>query len=248
MHSEQEKTTTSTASHASQHKGVNTQRIIGITGGIGSGKSRVASFLAEEHNLPLINLDHVCRNLLQPGKAGWQALRSLLPKAYFNTTGELDRQYFRQQLFTDAALRIRVDATLHPLARQEMKTQVARFQGPVLVEIPLLFEAGWQEYVDLILVVYAEDTVRVQRIMERDHVTEEQAQQAMASQQCLRQKAASADHVINNSESWDQTCLQLRQFAETYEELLNRLEDMELNAIADARKGQERIRVKLDEL
>ena len=197
-----------------QENRVNTQRIIGITGGIGSGKSRVSSFLAQEYNLPLINLDHVCRDLLQPGRAGWQALCSFLPKTYFNATGELNRQYFRQQLFTDSALRNRVDALLHPLARQEMKNQTARFQGTVLTEIPLLFEAGWQDDVDIILVVYADTTVRLQRIMERDNVTEEQAQQAMAAQQCLRQKAASANHVINNSESWEQTCLQLHQFAE----------------------------------
>ncbi|MCI5150721.1 MAG: dephospho-CoA kinase [Candidatus Electrothrix sp. MAN1_4] len=212
MHIEQEETTTGSSS---QHNRVNAQPIIAITGGIGSGKSRVSSFLAQEYNLPLINIDHVCRELLQPGKAGWLALRSLLPKTYFNTSGELNRQHFRQQLFTDSALRDRVDATLHPLARQEMKNRIARFQGPILVEIPLLFEAGWQDDVDVILVVYADEDIRIQRIMERDNVTEEQAQHAVAAQQCLREKAASADYVIDNSGSWEQTCLQLHQLAET---------------------------------
>ncbi|MCI5157085.1 MAG: dephospho-CoA kinase [Candidatus Electrothrix sp. AUS1_2] len=225
------------------------QQIIGITGGIGSGKSRVASFLSEEYNLPLINLDQVCRDLLQPRKAGWQALRHLLPDQYFKENGEVDRPYFRRQLFADTSLREQVDAALHPLARQEMEQRIRDVTGnivpiaqdavganpcvrpgiqdtdrpgrhrglplrnefPVLVEIPLLFEAGWQDDVDVILVVYAEEDVRMQRVMERDQVTAEQARQVIAAQQCLREKAASADYVIDNSGSWEYTCSQIQQ-------------------------------------
>ncbi|MCI5226123.1 MAG: dephospho-CoA kinase [Candidatus Electrothrix sp. AX2] len=191
------------------------QRVIGITGGIGSGKSKVASFLSQEYNLPLINLDTLCQILLQPQHAGWLALHSLLPATYFTPQGELDRQYFRQQLFTNSALRRQVDAALHPLARQEMNKQIKRFDGTVLVEIPLLFEAGWQESVESILVVFASTKVRVQRIIQRDNVSEKEAQNALAAQQCLRQKAAAADHVVDNSGSWEQTCLQLQELANT---------------------------------
>ncbi len=199
------------------------QQIIGITGGIGSGKSKVCAFLAEEYNLSLLSLDIICRDLLQPQEAGWQALRALLPDAYFTQKGELDRQLFRQQLFIDSALRSQVDTVLHPLARQAMEQQIASLitgldagpdvngPGPILVEIPLLFEAGWQESVDMILVVYADTTVRVQRIMQRDRVNEEQAKKAVAAQQCLREKAAAADHVIDNSGPWEQTCLQVQE-------------------------------------
>lgn len=196
------------------------QQVIGITGGIGSGKSRVCTFLAEKYNFPLLSLDIICRNLLQPQKAGWQALRALLPDAYFTPNKELDRQRFRQQLFVDSALRSQVDTVLHPLARQEMEQQIASLitglitgfgPGPILIEIPLLFEAGWQESVDMIIVVYADTTVRLQRIMQRDRVSEEQAKKAVAAQQCLREKAASADHVIDNSGLWEQTCSQVQQ-------------------------------------
>ncbi len=121
--------------------------VIGITGGIGSGKSRVCTFLSEQYKFPLLNLDIICRDLLQPQKAGWQALRAFLPDAYFTQNNELDRQFFRRQLFTDSALRNQVDTVLHPLARQAMEQQVASLiadaglDGPILVEIPLLFEA-----------------------------------------------------------------------------------------------------------
>ncbi|MCI5124614.1 MAG: dephospho-CoA kinase [Candidatus Electrothrix sp. AR5] len=199
------------------------QQIIGITGGIGSGKSRVCAFLSEQYKLPLLNLDIICRDLLQPQEAGWQALRALLPDAYFTRNKELDRPFFRQQLFADSALRSQVDTVLHPLARQEMEQQVASLisgldaapdaglNGPILIEIPLLFEAGWQESVDMILVVYADTTTRLQRIMQRDGVSEEQAKKAVVAQQCLREKAASADHVIDNSGHWEQTCSQVQQ-------------------------------------
>ena len=190
------------------------QRVIGITGGIGSGKSKVSSFLSQEYKLPLINLDTLCRALLQPQHAGWLALRSLLPTTHFNAEGELDRQYFRQQLFTDPALRAQVDASLHPLAQQEMNNQIARFQGPVLVEIPLLFEAGWQEHVDFILVIFASTKVQLQRIIERDHVSTQEAKDALAAQQPLREKAAAADHVIDNSGSWNQTCKQIQELVQ----------------------------------
>ena len=191
------------------------RRVIGITGGIGSGKSRISSFLAKEYNFPLINLDSICRDLLQPREAGWLALRNLLPDPYFTRDGELDRQYFRRQLFADSSLRAQIDTALHPLARQEMEQRITPLQGPIIVEIPLLFEAGWQDDVDLILVVYAEMAVRIRRIMDRDQVSEEQVQQAIAAQQCLREKAARADYVIDNSGSWEHTCMQLQQTVKT---------------------------------
>jgi dephospho-CoA kinase len=195
------------------------RQVIGITGGIGSGKSRVCSFLAEKYGFPLINLDSVCRDILQPQKAGWQALRDFLPDKYFRENGEIDRRHFRRQLFADSALRSRVDAVLHPLARRETEQRIAGviagpdadFDGPILVEIPLLFEAGWQGSVDLILVVYADISIRLQRIMQRDRVSEEQAKKAVAAQQCLREKAAAADYVIDNSGPWERTCSQIHE-------------------------------------
>ncbi|RWX50914.1 dephospho-CoA kinase [Candidatus Electrothrix marina] len=199
------------------------QQIIGITGGIGSGKSSVCSFLSEEYRFPLLSLDIICRDLLRPQEAGWRALRDFLPDAYFTRKGELDRQRFRRRLFADSALRSQVDTVLHPLARQEMEQQIASLitgldagpdaglNGPILIEIPLLFEAGWQESVDMIIVVYADMAVRLQRIMQRDQVSEEQAKKAVTAQQCLREKAASADHVIDNTGLWEQTCSQVRE-------------------------------------
>lgn len=189
--------------------------VIGVTGGIGSGKSRVCAYLAERCRLPLIDLDAVCRQLLLPQAPGWLALKQLLPDAFFTGTDELDRQALREAIFADAALRHEIDAALHPLARREMNGQIAQLNAPaVLADIPLLFEAEWQDSVQLIVVVYAELPVRLRRIAERDGVTQHQACAAAAAQSCLLKKAALADKVIDNSGDWRHTCLQLDRLAE----------------------------------
>ncbi len=185
--------------------------VIGITGGIGSGKSRVCDFLKKYCQLSVINLDVICKELLMPDEPGWLALRNILSADFFNASGGLERKTFRNALFSDAGLRNRVDVVLHPLARLEMNKRVSLRDGPVLAEIPLLFEAGWQDDVQVIIVVYANNPVQLQRIIQRDHVSEEQAGKSVSAQQCLAEKALLADHVIDNSGDWRNTCMQLKQ-------------------------------------
>lgn len=187
--------------------------LIGITGGIGSGKSRACRFLADLVGWPLLDIDQICRALLQPDMPGWLALRQALGRAFF-TAGELNRPKLREAIFADAALRQQVDCLLHPLAQQAMLQQAGQQNTPlILAEIPLLFEAGWQDSVSQIVVVYADETVRLRRIMERDQVSEEQAWRAIAAQMPLADKARLADHLIDNSSVWESTCAQLRHVA-----------------------------------
>jgi dephospho-CoA kinase len=162
----------------------------------------------------VVDLDRICRQLLVIGAPGWLALKEIVDDHFFTVSGELDRIAFRKALFADDELRSRVDALLHPLARKEMAEQVSRHSGPVLVEIPLLFEAGWQEDVQLIVVVYADPEVRVQRIVSRDNVSAEQARNEICAQYSLAEKALQAHHVIYNSGSWQETCLQLCHLAD----------------------------------
>ncbi|WP_417914909.1 dephospho-CoA kinase [Candidatus Electronema sp. JM] len=190
--------------------------LIGITGGIGSGKSRVCRFLADLCGWPLLNLDQICRELLLPEMLGWLALRQALGRGFFTAAGELNRPKLREAIFADAALRQQVDSLLHPLAKQAMLQQAAQQITPlVLAEIPLLFEAGWQDSVSRIVVVYADEAVRLRRIMERDQVSEEQARRAIAAQMPLEDKAQLADYLVDNSGDWEETCGQLRQVAES---------------------------------
>jgi dephospho-CoA kinase len=186
---------------------------IGITGGIGSGKSRACSYLAALCGLPVIDLDQICRQLLDTGQPGWQALREALGRDFFISSGALDRKRLRQALFADEQLRSTVNSLVHPLARDEMSRRISRVGGMVLVEIPLLFEAGWNEDIERIVVVYADPTICCRRVVQRDHVSFQQARQAVSVQRCLLEKALQAHHVIDNSGCWTESCLQLRHLA-----------------------------------
>ena len=187
--------------------------IVGITGGIGSGKSRVCQYLAEICHLPVVNLDIICKDLLAKGAPGYQALQKELGEVFFTLSGELDRVLFRTAIFSDRKLRQQVNSILHPLARQEMLRQISGLSGTVLIEIPLLFEAGWQGDVDYIVVVYADDDICCQRIVQRDSVVKDQAVNSIAAQHSLADKARQADVVIDNSGHWVDTCHQVNVFA-----------------------------------
>ena len=185
--------------------------VIGITGGMGSGKSRVSRCWAKKFHLPLVDLDQVCRQLLEPGQSGWKALRSLLGVSFFS--GQvLDRKRLRQALFDDSDLRHQVDATLHPLARQAMIgccRDLSRDHGMILVEVPLLCEAGWQADFDRIVVVWAGLQTRCARVMRRDSVDRREALRAIESQMDLFEKVLEADHAIDNGGPWVLTYLQV---------------------------------------
>lgn len=186
---------------------------IGVTGGIGSGKSSVVAFLAKRHQAPLISADDVCRQLVQPDHLGWQDLRRLLDAGFFHPDRTLNRVLLRERIFTDPGLRHKIEAVLHPLARQEINCFVenAKSNGArsVFVEVPLLYEAGWQGDFDSVIVVYADQKSCIRRIMARDKVGEIEAKSIIHAQWSLAEKALLADHVIDNSGSWVETCLQL---------------------------------------
>lgn len=181
--------------------------ILGVTGGIGSGKSSVSRLLAAYCPAPLIDVDQCCRNLLEKGQPGWQALHVAFGARYELPDGSVDRPKFRAALFADPALRREVDALLHPVALNRMREELAKLGGVslALVEVPLLYEAGWQKHMDAVLVVFARRAVQCRRVMRRDGVSGKQARQALAAQMDLREKARLADYVIENNGAWAET-------------------------------------------
>ncbi len=184
--------------------------VLGITGGIGSGKSCVSRLLASYCLVPLIDVDQCCRRLLDINQPGWLALRSEFGEVLFLEDGTVDRVALRERIFNDAETRLQVDALLHPLAREAMREQVGPQQAPlILVEIPLLYEAGWQGEVDAVLLVFARRGVQCCRIMRRDGVSRRAAAQAIAAQMSLKEKAERAEYVIDNSGTWASTRAQV---------------------------------------
>ena len=187
------------------------RRPLGVTGGMGAGKSSVAGFLRDRFGLAYIDADLVCRELLTPGESGWVAVTSALGDSFVDAAGNINRPRLREAIFKDASLRKQLDDLLHPLARQRMHQMLALLpdQGRCLVEVPLLYEAGWEDEFDHIVVVYASPASCQQRLMQRDRIDAAAAQQALAAQLPLAEKALRAEHVIDNSGPWSETCLQL---------------------------------------
>lgn len=180
--------------------------LLGITGGIGSGKSAVSRLLAAYCLKPLVDVDQCCRHLLDVGQPGWQALYDHFGARFLQADRSVHRALLRDRLFADPDFRHRIDSLLHPLAREALAREAQQTPATaVLVEIPLLYEAGWQSDVDAVLVVYARKGRQCRRIMQRDGVSRRQAAQAIASQMPLATKAAQADYCIDNSGSWVRT-------------------------------------------
>ena len=188
--------------------------LIAITGGIGSGKSSISCFWAAYAKLPLVDIDQLCRELLEVDMPGWVALRANLEGSFFGTDGSLDRVRFRSAIFNDNELRKTVDQLLHPLALDLLFIKVAGLEGLVLVDVPLLFEARWENKFERTVVVYADQQTCCRRVTSRDNIIAKEAAKAIFAQMAIGEKAMLADHVIDNRYCWLQTRLQVVHLAE----------------------------------
>ncbi|PIE58597.1 MAG: dephospho-CoA kinase [Desulfobulbus propionicus] len=177
-----------------------------VTGGIGSGKSCVARLLAGYCNVPLIDIDACCKDLLVPGRPGWLAVQGAFGSTFFTPDGHVDRPRLRAELFANPGLRVELDALLHPIARDRLRNEIAQYEQTMLfVEVPLVFEAGWEDDFAAITVVTAGPAVQVSRTRERDGVSGQQVKQSIEAQMTLEKKVALADYVIDNNGSWTDT-------------------------------------------
>lgn len=190
--------------------------VVAVTGGMGSGKSSVAAYLGEIGGARGLSADALCRQLLEPGAAGWLAVRTAFGERFFLADQRIDRSLLRTVLFADREFRQRLDALLHPLVRDEIAGCLARASGQpsgkqtrFVVEVPLLYEARWEHDFSRVVVAYADEKTCLRRLMLRDRISEAAAVKAMGTQMPLADKALLADYVIDNSGSWSDTCLQV---------------------------------------
>ncbi len=189
--------------------------VVGLTGGIASGKSSVCRWLMEHGGLTGINADELVAELLKAGGEGWRQLRLWLDPAFFFSDGRLDKPMLRREIFNNISLRRRVESCLHPLVLTAIRERVTAIpvsnQRPMLVEVPLLFEAGWQVFFNKVILISAADDVCLSRLRARDGVTEEEARLALKAQISLAEKRRWADYVIDNSAEWPKTVIQLEK-------------------------------------
>jgi len=173
---------------------------VGLTGGIGSGKSTVGQLLAAV-GAALIDTDLIARQLTLPGGAAIDSIARTFGPQLIAADGALDRARMRDLVFGDAGAKQQLEAILHPLIGLETERQAAAAQGaPALVfDVPLLVESGrWRAKVDKVLVVDCSEATQVERVVRRSGWTREAVQAVIASQASRRQRRASADAVIFN--------------------------------------------------
>jgi len=175
--------------------------------------------LASMLNCDHIDADEICRRLLEPHAEGWQELVRISGTKYLAEEELINRSFLRQELFTRPELRQKINRAIHPLVRREIITQMDSIiasdsTARVLVEVPLLYEVGWEDLFDTIIVVYADYKTCCNRLMDRDGMARETAMIEMESQMPLDDKVVKADHVIDNSGILSDTNNQVKHLAE----------------------------------
>lgn len=188
--------------------------VIGLTGGIACGKSTVAKRLKEKYQAPLLDTDRIAWDMSAPGEPLWQSYvdrygqeKALLPN------GQLDREAIGKIVFSQPEERIWVDRMSHPLIKEEVRCRLKRCreagQRVAVVDVPLLFEAGWEPLVDEIWVVYVDEATQLARLIERNQLPEALARQRIASQMPLAEKKRRAGVVIDNTGGLEATLAQV---------------------------------------
>lgn len=189
-------------------------RKIGLTGGIASGKSQVATILADMLDCAHIDADRICRQLLEPDGEGWLEFSRVFGTKYLTESRRVDRVLLRRDLFSDDGFRQKVNDIIHPLVKNSIVAQMENIVASgsfarVLVEVPLLYEVQWEDLFDTVIVVYADYETCLKRLMERDGVERPVAAKELESQMPLSEKVIRADHVIDNSGMLSDTTLQV---------------------------------------
>ena len=173
---------------------------VGLTGGIGCGKSTVADLFAAR-GASIVDTDQIAHSLTAPNGAAMPALVAAFGADYADARGALDRKKMRELVFSDAAAKAKLEAILHPRIRQATLAAAAEATGSyVIFAVPLLVESGgWVERVDRVLVIDCLESLQVARVMARNGLSEEQVKAIMATQATRAMRLAAADDVIDNN-------------------------------------------------
>ena len=185
---------------------------IGLTGGIGSGKSTVSALLAARGAV-VIDADRIAREVVEPGTPGLGAVVESFGEQLLNSDGSLDRPGLAAIVFADPAARKRLDGIVHPLVRARAAESIAAAPADAVVvqDVPLLVETGQAASYDLVLVVETDEEVRVQRLVQRG-LSAEDARARIASQATDAQRREVADVVLRNDGDRDALAAQVGRF------------------------------------
>ena len=189
---------------------------IGLTGGIGSGKSTVCR-LFQEHGVAVVDADLIARQLVEPGQPALSRLVEHFGVQILNADGWLNRAKLRDLVFSDAYQKQQLENILHPLVYERIASQVKQLQGNYcIVAVPLLLETGKAEIVDRVLVVDCSVENQLERVIHRDNLSSEQVLSIIASQIPRQQRLTLADDVIDNTTTPAQLAEQVKRLHNSY--------------------------------
>jgi dephospho-CoA kinase len=186
--------------------------IIGLTGGIASGKSTVSNMF-KDLGIPVVDADVIAKETVQKGRPAYKEIVRVFGEDILGADLQLDRVKLGAIIFQSEEKRLLLNQIVHPAVRKEVLLQKEAFvregHETVVLDIPLLFESKLTSFVDKVLLVFVDDTVQLERLMARNDFTTEEAKSRIQSQMPLTEKAALADVLINNNGTIEETREQL---------------------------------------
>jgi len=192
---------------------------IGLTGGIGSGKSTICQQFISL-GVPVIYTDLIAREVVKTGQPALQTLQQHFGTIILKTDGSLNRTELRKIIFNDLQQKNFVEKLLHPLIMQQLQRQLADITAPyVIIEIPLLIEAGWQFQVDQVLVVDLSKELQIKRLILRSELDKDSLEQIINSQISRSERVKHADQLIDNSGNLSEISQQVSELHQLYLQL-----------------------------
>jgi dephospho-CoA kinase len=194
--------------------------VIGLTGGIGSGKSAAASEFARLGAM-VVDTDAIAHELTCAGGAAISGVRRLFGESYVDASGAMDRRKMRDLIFADSNAKLRLEALLHPLIREESQRRISAASGPYVVYVvPLLIESpDYRKRVDRVLVIDCPDELRIARVHARSGLAADDVRRIIAAQVTTAERRAAADDLIDNGGSLEELHAQVRALHRRYLEL-----------------------------
>jgi dephospho-CoA kinase len=191
--------------------------VIGLTGGIASGKTTVANLFKQQFKIDIVDADIVAREVVEPGTPGLNAIIEHFGNDIVLDNQLLDRAKLRERIFSDPEEKEWLNQLLHPIIREKMLEDLQQVTSDyVLLVVPLLIENNLESLCDRVLVVDVDPNTQISRTMKRDNVSEEQARAILASQASRQQRLDIADDVVKNNPDDHDLLLQITDLHEKY--------------------------------
>jgi dephospho-CoA kinase len=190
---------------------------IGLTGGIGCGKSTVTDLFNNLYNIPIIDADIISRQLVKPGQHALSLIQKKFGTSIINQNGSLNRAKLKNIIFSDKEKKQQLEAILHPLIYQQMQLECSQQTAEYCILcIPLLIEANRKEFVDRILVVDCSIEMQKERVSQRDKLTSKKITSIISSQVSRKLRLSHADDIIDNSNSANLLAEQVKKLHNQY--------------------------------